>query len=344
MAAAQPAVEFPRPPIVTRLESHSATLQWRQSVSVPLTLIVGAQRIDLGAGLVRRVRVAGLRPGRRLTYRLVHDERVVASGSFVLPLHRRAPFTAVAYGDYGQNSDAQRRVAAVAAAWKPALFVALGDNVYPFGFSLLMDRNALAPIRQLLSVASFVPALGNHDVLVDGGRSWLDALDLPGAERWFVQRHNGAAFIVLDSTSDVSPASPQGRFLRGALRQTASSCPRVVALHHPPWSEHTAGIAPELRRHVVPLLERARVDLVLDGHVHSYARSKPRRGVTYVTAGTGGTTIGGAVDSTIPLAARVLGTYGALRLDFDGGGVKGSFVTDRGVVEDRFSLPCVEAR
>ena len=67
-------------------------------------------------------------------------------------------------------------------------------------------------------------------------------------------------------------------------------------------------------------MERAGVQVVFDGHVHGYERSRPHNGVTYVAVGTGGAEMDNdADDPTIPTARVIPGRYGALRVDVSGG-------------------------
>ena len=186
--------------------------------------------------------------------------------------------------------------------------------------------------------AAWFPALGNHDTAFTGGGPYLDAFHLPGAERWYRFRWGQAAFTVLDSNSGMGPRTVQGRFAAAAL--PLGGCFRFAALHHPPFSRATSGIAPHLRRRLVPLLERERVDVAFLGHVHTYERSVPRRGVTYVVVGTGGAELGVHGDSLLPAAAAVRATYGALRVDVDGRGARFRFVTPEGRVLDTFTRTC----
>ena len=143
---------------------------------------------------------------------------------------------------------------------------------------------------------------------------------------------------MLDSTTSMAPATAQGRFLRAAL--PLGACFRFAAWHHPPWSAQSEGIAPGLRRDVVPSVAAAALDVVFVGHVHSYERSVPRAGVTYVTVGTGGASIGRVGDSTVPFERAVRGTYGALRVDVDGRGARFRFYAVGGRVLDDWTRTC----
>jgi hypothetical protein len=213
-----------------------------------------------------------------------------------------------------------------------------GDNSYPLGLPVLFDVNIFHPYAAVMRHAAWFMVLGNHDEYGDGGASELSAFHLPGAERWYHLRWGQVDITVLDSNRPLGPDTAQGRFAAHSLGQ--GSCLRFSAWHHPPWSPHSEGIAPSLRADVVPLLERNHIDVALLGHVHSYERSVPRAGVTYVTAGTGGAAIGRYGDSTLPAARLVRNTFGAVRVDVAGRRARFRFISDDGRVLDDFTRVC----
>jgi hypothetical protein len=91
----------------------------------------------------------------------------------------------------------------------------------------------------------------------------------------------------------------------------------------------------------VPLVERNGVQVVFEGHLHAYARSRPHGGVVYVAVGTGGAQLDDdAADLTIPSARVVQGHFGALRVDVDGRTARFRFQTVDGRVRDEFRMRC----
>jgi hypothetical protein len=144
---------------------------------------------------------------------------------------------------------------------------------------------------------------------------------------------------VLDSNVSVAPGSRQLRFARSAL--ALPSCFRFAALHHPPWEPPGNRIAPGLRRTVVPLVEKNGVQVVFEGHLHAYARSRPHHGVLYVAVGTGGAQLDDdAGDLTIPSERVVEGRFGALRVDVAHRAARFRYQTIDGLVRDDFRLSC----
>jgi hypothetical protein len=286
------------------------------------------------------VRVRGLAPGRRYRYTVRAGGAVVARGSLRTAPLPSGRFRAVVYGDYGAGTPEQLAVARMATSWQPDLFIAPGDHVYPAAFDTLLEPNLFRPMRPLLRRAAFLPALGNHEEIAFGSRAFLNAFALRGAERWFLERYGSAAFLVLDSNTDLAPGTRQGRFLAAAVKQAARSCFRFAVVHHPPFAPPQEGIAPHLRRHLLPLLQRHGFQALFLGHVHAYERNVPVGGITHVTVGTGGAEINEGGQPTRPLAASVYGRFGALRLDVGPRTATGRFITVDGAVRDRFTLRC----
>jgi len=333
------AIALARGPVVESVTPRGATVSF-------ITRPASTARVDLSDGRVlqspRRqvhvLRVGALVPGRRYTYRVAAGGRELARGRFRAAPDGADRFSFAVVGDYGNGSQHERDVVALMRGWRPDFVLTTGDNNYPLGLAEHMDRTIFTPYRPLMREAAFFPSLGNHDVYLHRGAPYLEAFHLPGAERWYRFRWGQAAFTVLDSTTSTAASTAQGRFLRAAL--PLGACFRFAAWHHPPWSAHSEGIAPMLRRNVVPAVAAARVDVVFVGHVHSYERSVPQAGVTYVSVGTGGAEIGRVGDSSIPFARAVRGTYGALRVDVDGRGARFRFYAVRGRVLDDWTRTC----
>ena len=91
----------------------------------------------------------------------------------------------------------------------------------------------------------------------------------------------------------------------------------------------------------MPLVENDGVQVVFEGHLHAYARSRPHHGVLYVAVGTGGAELEhDAGDLTIPSARVVQGRFGALRVDVAGRAARFRYQTVDGKVRDDFRLSC----
>jgi hypothetical protein len=267
---------------------------------------------------------------------------VVAKGTFRAAPARAGTFTFAVVGDFGSGTQDERTVAAMIEGWHPDFVLTVGDNAYPQGAPSLLDPDIFGPNAAVMREAAWCPALGYHDVLANGGRPELEAFHSLGNGRWYRFTWANAAVVVLDSDVSVEPGSPQLRFVRRALG--LSSCLRFAAWHHPPWEPPGRPLSPGLRRNIVPLVERDGVQVVFVGHLHAYARSRPRHRVVYVAVGTGGAPLDDdARKLTVPLARIVQGRFGALRVEVTPRAARFSYETVDGRVRDRFRITCSTA-
>jgi len=133
------------------------------------------------------------------------------------------------------------------------------------------------------------PAPGNHEYFEEFedtprerrvlGAHWPLAFALPGngapgvqgTSYWF--DYQDARVVVLDGTSalDLGTAQAQARWLDQVLAGSRAAW-NLVLVHQPMFSPRQDRENRLLREHVLPVLERRRVDLVLQGHDHVYGR------------------------------------------------------------------------
>ena len=146
--------------------------------------------------------------------------------------------------------------------------------------------DANRPVSSGMLVA---PAAGNHEYFEEFedtprerrvlGAHWpvsfaLPGNGAPGVERtsyWFDVQD--ARVVVLDGTSalDLGTARAQAHWLDGVLAGNPRAW-SIVAVHQPMFSPRQDRDNALLREHLLPVFERHRVDLVLQGHDHVYGR------------------------------------------------------------------------
>ena len=106
-------------------------------------------------------------------------------------------------------------------------------------------------------------------------RHWRPQFTLPEhgpqglEETCYTFDYQGARFVVLNSNEGLLA---QAEWLDGVLAREPQRW-TIVTFHHPVFSPAKGRDNPELRRLWKPVLDRYRVDLVLAGHDHTYARS-----------------------------------------------------------------------
>lgn len=340
IAEAVAAVVLTRGPAAESVTQHSAIISFQTaSRDHDSLLLQNGDRVDAGMGLDHVARLTRLTPGKHYEYTIEGDSGTLATGRFRAAPARPATFTFAVVGDFGSGTADETAVASLIRSWQPDFVLTVGDNAYPQGSATLLDRDIFNPYAAVMRESAWFPALGNHDVAADNGLPELDAFHSLGEERWYRFTWGSAAFVVLDSDTSVAPGSPQLRFARKALERR--SCFRFAAWHHPPWEPLGRPFSSGLRDNVVPLVEQDGVQVVFVGHLHAYARSRPRDGVVYVAVGTGGASLSyDAGKLTIPSARVVQGSFGALRVDVAGRIARFRYETVGGTVHDGFRLTC----
>jgi hypothetical protein len=340
IAEAVAAVTLTRGPVAESVTQRSAIISFRSSArDHGSVLLQNGARIDAGTGVSHLARLTRLTPGKRYEYTAEGDAGPLATGTFRAAPVGASRFTFAVVGDFGSGTSDEAAVASLIASWHPDFVLTVGDNAYPLGSKELLDRDIFRPYAAVMRESAWFPALGNHDVQADDGEPELEAFHSLGKERWYRFTWGNAAVVVLDSDTSVSPGSPQLRFARRALARR--SCFRFAAWHHPPWEPPGRPFSPDLRRNLVPLVQKDGVQVVFVGHLHAYARSRPHGGVVYVAVGTGGHSLStDARTLTIPSARIVQGRFGALRVDVAGHEAHFRYETVDGGVQDRFRLTC----
>jgi predicted phosphodiesterase len=188
----------------------------------------------------------------------------------------------VVLGDTGTGDTAQSQVAQQVVRWRqlfPFTFaLLLGDNLYGSERPQDYSRKFEVPYKPLLDAkVEFHAALGNHD---DPNQRFYKLFNL-GGERYRSFRKENVRFFVLDSNY-MDPR--QIKWLEKELQGSGSDW-KIPYFHHPLYTSATRGPVMELRTVLEPLFVKYGVDVVLNGHEHTYERTKPQQGIHYFIAG-----------------------------------------------------------
>lgn len=204
-----------------------------------------------------------------------------------------APATILATGDIAGCMKAfHDEVTAEMVADMPGTILALGDVVYENG-TRWQFRNCYAPTwGRFLSRTR--PAPGNHEYRTDEADpyyQYFGARAGPAGKGYYTFTLGAWRLYSLNSERNIPE---QTTWLRNHLRENPSKC--VLAYWHKPL--YTSGDVPPTPA-VRPLfheLWKARAEVVLNGHEHSYERFDPQdadsnyreQGVRQIVIGTGG--------------------------------------------------------
>jgi hypothetical protein len=207
-----------------------------------------------------------------------------------------APIRVMAFGDFGNGSSDQKRVAEAIAAYHQSqrfdLAITLGDNFYSVGMESPSDPRWQTWFEDLYAPLGipFYASLGNHDwghpdspaaeILYSGkAATWR----MPAAYYTFTA--GPVQFFALD-TQSVAAAQKQREWLDRELSNSRARW-KIVYGHHPIYSDGNYEDRPDLIASLLPVLAD-RVDAYICGHDHNLQALQPQRGVRFYIAGGGG--------------------------------------------------------
>jgi hypothetical protein len=337
-----------RGPYLQATTSDSTMILWqtrdasRSSVEYGTTAALGSAAgtdeggLSLPGSTTHEATLKGLTPGGTYYYRVVDGSTPLTSTqSFKTAAPPGASFRFLAFGDSGTGSTAQMDVARKLAGEDVAFAVHTGDVVYDGGDARKFDERFFAPYGSWLGTRCLYATIGNHDAsshseyghVFRGPRGSLD-------DRSYVFDWGDARFVCVD-TSAVDQMSTPTSWLEGVLAGNTRKW-LVVFTHVPPYSSSRHGSNTHIQHGVSALAERYGVDLVLNGHEHSYERTTPIHGTTYVITGGGGADLYGVDAQRFSAAAASAHHYVVFSLD--GGTLSGRAVAVDGRTIDSFSL------
>jgi len=234
--------------------------------------------------------LSNLLPNTLYSYRVIANGSLLGQGTFQTS---RAPgdnqFKFIVFGDSGTGSSAQSALAALMERLDFSFGLITGDVIYEGGYEREFDPHYFIPYKNLIRRLPIFPVVGNHDLLADNGVTFQSHFFHPEGNLYYDFYWGNTHFIALDSTytSFHSPDPKQLAWLEETL--AASTAPwKIVYFHHPPFNSGIYGNDAHALQDFVPIFEKYRVNVVFNGHAHSYERIHPINGITYVVTGGGG--------------------------------------------------------
>ncbi len=266
----------------------------------------------------------------------------------------------------------------------PDLWLMLGDNAYTDGSDAEYQSAVFEMYRDLLRQSVVWPTRGNHE---NSAGVYYGAFTMPtlgeaggmasGSEAYYSFDYANVHFVCLDSDqTNPQVGGAMWTWLEADLMATDQDW--IIAFwHHPPYTKgshdsDTEDTLVDMRELIVPLIEDHGVDLVLNGHSHSFERTflidghygvsntfvesmkvdggdgdplgsgpydkllGPHTGTVYCVAGSSGKLSDGPLDH--PAMAYSTMTLGAVVIDVDGATMDVSFLDGFGQISDTFTL------
>lgn len=297
-ASAEPS-SVTRYPYLQMALHDSLTILWRSASAQPAEVRFRKQGADAWATLKASTRLtstgqteyeavlSNLSPAQYYEYQLWQDNTPILPDTFSF----RAPLAATdttfrffAVGDIGEPLEQEGTPNLLDNALRQSdhrydLGILMGDIVYPDGHSKDYDVNFFRHFEGYLATTPVYPVLGNHD-WHEPEQNFMEEWKLPHNEHYYSFQYGNVHFIGLDSGKggDVYDYDNQVKWLREDLgSRPATTDWTVVFLHHNgkscTYKSDEAGVMS-----LYPIFEAYGVDLVLNGHAHTYERLNPMNG------------------------------------------------------------------
>ena len=249
---------------------------------------------DLGLAHFHSASFGGLAPSTLYAYRVGDGANWSEWIHFRTASDKAEPFSFIYFGD-AQNE--------VKSLWSRAIRAAYSDapraRFMLHAGDLINNANSDAQWGEWCGaggwVNSMVPSIvspGNHEY-ADGqlSRHWRPMFTLPRngppglEETCYFLDYQGVRIVSLNTEEKQAEQAAW-------LDRTLASNPHkwsIVTFHRPMYSSARGRDNAELRKMWLPILDKHRVDLVLQGHDHTYARSRNLRAGVNVRDGQSGT-------------------------------------------------------
>ncbi len=289
-------------PYLQQVTKTSIVVMWETDSAaageVRLTTPAGQRTITAAMGTAHEVLVDGLSADTAYTYTVISGGATAPTGNFVTAPEASAPFMFVAYGD-NRDGDAEHMAVVNAMRTVGADFGVLTGDAVASDSATEWQKFFDIEGPLLLSLPIFT-SLGNHELLpsldsIIAGlppARYRKLFALPGngqdAERNYSFTYGNTVFIGVDGNN--AAATAQRDWLRTTLmaaRANTSVKNIVVMGHHGTYSTSNHGGTGSAQSLWVPLFEQYNVELVLQGHDHTYEHLE-KAGVHYVTLGGAG--------------------------------------------------------
>ena len=260
-------------------------------------------------GEEHEIRLTGLKPATKYFYSAGDGTKANFQGknfwfktSPEIQTAKNTPVRFWVTGDQGYPNVIQSQVRDAMLGWlkknprivkqSPPLdfWITTGDNAYRSGSNEQFQAGFFDPYKAILRNTPVWPVYGNHDA-----RRWVffDIFTFPtkaesggvasASEHYYSFDYANIHFVMLDTQKgELDVDGEMLSWLKKDLKQTKQQW-LITFFHHPPYTKgsHNSdskwdsdGRLISVREEILPLLEKAGVDLVLSGHSHMYERSE----------------------------------------------------------------------
>lgn len=256
---------------------------------------------------LHEIRLEGLRPETGYYYQVSATDdtgRTITSelSSFQTANKPETPFAFGVIADTQGNPTVCKTLTDMMWMQRPNFFIIPGDLVDTGPNKKHWTEHFFPGLDPIASRVAFYPIIGNHE---QNHRYYYDYVSCPAPEYYYTFTYGNAQFFMIDSNKECGPDSEQYQWLAGELAKSNATW-KFVSYHHPSYSSdeddygdmwHGKSEYGDLRlRPLSRLYDKYGVDIVWNGHIHSYERTWPlkddkpveRKGTIYMVTGGGG--------------------------------------------------------
>ena len=300
--AQEPAVVQPQPleayvsPYLQWATKNSMTVMWETNETSTSVVHYGetsacTQSFSAVDAKIHEVKIPNLKTQTQYFYRV---ESVTAAkekyqskvSTFQTAVHADSPFAFAVISDTQGNPAVSSVLANMAWDQRPNFLLHPGDLVSTGKNKDHWLNHFFPGMRPLIDRVAFFPVLGNHEQNAD---HYYNYVSLPEPEYYYTFQYGNAQFFMVDTNQNVGVGSKQYEWLKDTLEKSTATW-KFVCHHHPPyssdendygdlWKSNKSSRGDLRARVLVPLYEDNGVDIVWNGHIHSYERTwRIRRG------------------------------------------------------------------
>ena len=287
---AEPSFQVLVEPYLQFATQTSVTVMWHTSLQASSVVRYGStdacmQTIEGNASVIHEVVLEGLEPETQYFYRV--ESRTPSGTSYLsepatfkTAVKKETPYAFAVISDTQGNPKVSKQIAKLAWGQRPSFLLHPGDLVSTGKNREHWLKHFFPGMRPLINHVPFYPVLGNHE---QNAKHYYDYVCLPDPEYYYAFDFGNARFFMVDTNQKVNAGSVQFKWLEKELAASKAKW-KFVCHHHPPYSsdendygnlwKSNQGRHGDLRaRELVPLYEKHGVDLVWNGHIHSYERT-----------------------------------------------------------------------
>ena len=196
------------------------------------------------------------------------------------------PITFIAYGDNRTRPKSHKKLIKEMEGKSAEFIINTGDLTSHGTDYHEWQTQYFNPTQSITRSVPVYPVSGNHD----GNHLFMYSyFDLPENESWYHFTYGPVEFFGVNTDTEFARKSTQYKWLEEGLKTSTASF-QVVFYHYPAFScvKSRQPGNKKVRKHLLPLMEKYQVDLVINGHDHTYSRTKPTNGVVHIITGGGG--------------------------------------------------------